>query len=153
MVQESHIILYDRIAIHVVQINSLKQGETSSHPEQTTATDNGELPAIPLHDRVPRVHDERAAFVGAISELEIDPKNKREPFLGCRNVHPLRIPHNLGFSLRPLCQQIIDHIDRAEGYRIIRLGYSVLSTSNWDSSWILPTEGVVQVEEEVGDLL
>jgi hypothetical protein len=153
MVQEGHVILYDGVAIVGIQVMRPEQGEATGHAERATAADDGELPPDRVRDGVPREHDESAAVEGPVRELEVHAEDKRRLAFPGREVQALRVPHHLGLPLGPLGEHVIGGVDGAEGHGVAVLGPVVGAASHEDGRRVLPAQGVVEEEVELGDLL
>jgi hypothetical protein len=153
MVHKGHVILYDGVAIVSVQVMRPEQGEAPGHPERAAAAYDGELPPDRVRDRVPREHDERAAIEGPVRELEVHAEDKRRLAFAGRDVQALRVPHHLGLPLGSLGEHVIGGVDGAEGHGVAVHGPVVGAASHEDGRRVLPAQGVVEEEVEMGDLL
>lgn len=65
----------------------------------------------------------------------------------------MRVPDHLGGPLRALREHVIGGDNGAEGHRIVALGPVVGGAPNEDSGRVLPAQGVMEEEAELGELL
>ncbi|KAF3778023.1 Copper-transporting ATPase [Nymphaea thermarum] len=113
LVDYNHIVLYSDIKGGVVDELGPEQGIAAGHPEGAAAADDWNLPHLVKH-RVPAHDAEGAAIVPPRREHHVHVHQKPHILLRRRRVEPLAPAHLLRRQLRPLRQDIVDHLDFAE---------------------------------------
>jgi hypothetical protein len=153
MVEEGDVVLYDGVAIAVVQEMRAEQGVPTGHPERAAAADDGELPADGARHRVARVHDEGAAVEGPVGELEVHAEDQRQLAPAGGDVQPLRVAHHLGLPLGALGEHVVRGVQGAEGHRVVGPRLTAGAAAHQHRARVLPAQSVVEEEVQLGGIL
>jgi len=152
-VDEGDVVLYDGVAIVVVQEVRAEQGVATGQPERAAAADDGELPADGMHDRVPRVHDEGAAVEGPVGELEVHAEDERQLAPAGRDPQPLRVADHLGLRRGALGEKVVGGVQGAEGHWVVGPRVAAGGAADQHRARVLPAQRVVEEKMQVGGLL